>query len=87
MLYYRCNHTADYWEKKDEWLAGDEEVRLSIWSDILKHRQRFDKRREMALRDTKNKCVVKAPVQNLMNMYGITDQADLAKVRSTTIYL
>ncbi|XP_025191194.1 uncharacterized protein LOC112591565 [Melanaphis sacchari] len=38
-LYYQCSHTCDYWRDRDEWLAGDEEVRLTVWSEVLKHRE------------------------------------------------
>lgn len=38
MLYYQCNHEADYWRYRDEWLAGDEEIRLTVWSEIIRHR-------------------------------------------------
>ncbi|XP_060856747.1 uncharacterized protein LOC132934463 [Metopolophium dirhodum] len=41
-LYYRCNHAADYWCHRDEWLAGDEEIRLAVWAEVLRHRDQHD---------------------------------------------
>jgi len=41
-LYYRCNHAADYWQYKDEWLDGDEEIRLAVWTEVLRHRDEHD---------------------------------------------
>ncbi|XP_050528170.1 uncharacterized protein LOC126898273 [Daktulosphaira vitifoliae] len=46
LLYYQCNHHDDYWQYKNEWLEGDEEVRITIWAEILRHRSAFDKKRE-----------------------------------------
>ncbi|XP_060846703.1 uncharacterized protein LOC132926368 [Rhopalosiphum padi] len=41
-LYYRCNYETDYWQHRDEWLAGDEEVRLAVWAEVLRHRDQHD---------------------------------------------
>ncbi|KAE9533501.1 hypothetical protein AGLY_009139 [Aphis glycines] len=38
-LYYQCSHACDYWQGRDEWLAGDEEVRLTVWSEVLDYRE------------------------------------------------
>jgi len=38
-LYYQCSHACDYWQGRDEWLAGDEEVRLTVWFEVLDHRE------------------------------------------------
>lgn len=46
LLYYRCNHADRYWQYRDEWLAGDEQVRLTVWSELLRHREKHDRRRE-----------------------------------------
>lgn len=46
LLYYRCHHADRYWQYRDEWLAGDEQVRLAVWSEVLKHREKYDRRRE-----------------------------------------
>lgn len=42
-LYYQCNHAADYWCARDEWLCGDEEVRLAVWSEVLRHREQHER--------------------------------------------
>lgn len=43
MLFYRCNYAESdcYWQYKDEWLAGDEEVRLAIWSEVILYRGKY----------------------------------------------
>ncbi|XP_026819399.1 uncharacterized protein LOC113558081 [Rhopalosiphum maidis] len=42
-LYYQCSHACDYWQCREEWLAGDEEVRLTIWSEVLKYREQHER--------------------------------------------
>lgn len=44
-LYYRCNYSGSYWPYRDQWLAGDKEVRLEVWTEILRYRSKYDKRR------------------------------------------
>lgn len=44
LLYYQCTHQDDYWERRDEWLAGDEEIRNTMWSAILFERTKEGER-------------------------------------------
>lgn len=85
MLYYRSNHAADYWQYRDEWLSGDEEVRMAIWTEILKQRDRANRRREQCRQkkcqeEAEGKC--KDPdAENLMEMYGVTTEEEAYRVK------
>lgn len=46
LLYYQSTHSTDYWQTLDEFLAGDEEIRIAVWSSILCERQKNNKRLE-----------------------------------------
>lgn len=46
LLYYQCTHECDYWQKRDEWLAGDEEIRNAVWSAIMFERSKVDEHRK-----------------------------------------
>jgi len=43
MLFYQCSYakTDDYWRYRDQWLAGDEEVRMAMWSEIIRYRGKY----------------------------------------------
>lgn len=82
MLYYRCNYEDKYWKFKDEWLAGDEEVRMAIWSDILRYRGKYDQRR-MDLRNRMLVDITQIPSASPQNM---NVNEDAARVRCNLIY-
>lgn len=49
MLYYQCNYAERkdiYWKYRDQWLAGDEEIRTAIWSEIIRYRSKYGGCRE-----------------------------------------
>lgn len=84
LLYYRCNHTADYWQYRDEWLSGDEEVRMAVWTEILKQRDRADRRRDeirqkMCQEAAEGKCA-DPDIENLMEMYGVSTGEEAYRV-------
>lgn len=83
-LYYRCNHTADYWQYKDEWLSGDEEVRMAVWTEILKQRDRAERRREECQQQkcqevAEGKCI-DPDAECLMEKYDVATEEDAYKV-------
>jgi len=69
-LYYQCNHAADYWCARDESLAGDEEVRLAVWSEVRRHRHQHERQQEQlnrhVLYDT-GKCNPNADLMDVHN--------------------
>ncbi|VVC38404.1 Hypothetical protein CINCED_3A011986 [Cinara cedri] len=85
LLYYRCNHTADYWQYKDEWISGDEEVRMAVWNEILKQRDRADRRREECQKLKGQEFAegksADPDARRIMEMYGVDTEEDAYRVR------
>lgn len=44
LLYYRCAHADDYWQARDEFLAGDQEIRMAVWTEVLAERAENEQR-------------------------------------------
>lgn len=44
LLYYRCAHVDDYWRMRDEFLAGDQEIRTAVWTEVLAERAENERR-------------------------------------------
>lgn len=44
LLYYRCAHVEDYWQARDEFLAGDQEIRMAVWTEVLAERVENERR-------------------------------------------
>lgn len=78
-LYFRCNYAADYWQRRESWLAGDPEVRAAVLAEIDRHRCRFDKvRQERRLQAERDKC---DPGNiDLASVYGTDDNEEAVRV-------
>lgn len=80
LLYYQSNHTAHYWQYRDEWLTGDEEVRMAVWYQILRHRSEFDRKRS-----TRRQYLIDTNQWDASRQAELLDEEEVAKVRTPII--